>query len=64
MGDVLAGLIAALIAQGLNVDDALLLAVHLHGAAGDELAKQTAVGMTATEVTEKARWLLNKWHSN
>jgi len=64
MGDVLAGMIAALIAQGLNVDDALLLAVHLHGAAGDELAKQTAVGMTATEVTEKARWLLNKWHSN
>ena len=64
MGDVLAGMISALIAQGLNVDDALLLAVHLHGAAGDELAKQTAVGMTATEVTEKARWLLNKWHSN
>ena len=64
MGDVLAGMIAALIAQGLNTDDALLLAVHLHGAAGDELAKHTAIGMTATELTEKARWLLNKWHSN
>lgn len=64
MGDVLAGMIAALIAQGLNTDDALLLAVHLHGAAGDELAKHTAIGMTATELTDQARWLLNKWHSN
>lgn len=64
MGDVLAGIIAAFIAQGLNVDDALLLAVHLHGAAGDELAKQTTVGMTATEVTDQARRLLNQWHLN
>ncbi len=64
MGDVLAGMIAALLAQGLNADDALLLAVHLHGAAGDELAKQFAVGMTATELTDQARRLLNHWHLN
>ena len=64
MGDVLAGMIAAFIAQGLNTDDALLLAVHLHGAAGDELAKQCAVGMTASELTDQARLLLNKWQSN
>jgi hydroxyethylthiazole kinase-like uncharacterized protein yjeF len=62
MGDVLAGMIAAFIAQGMSADDALLLAVHLHGAAGDALAAQQAsIGMTATEVTEWARWLLNKW---
>ncbi len=62
MGDVLTGMVAALIAQGMNADDALLLAVHLHGAAGDELAKQQAtIGMTASEVTEWARWLLNQW---
>ncbi|HEX5362681.1 MAG TPA: NAD(P)H-hydrate dehydratase [Gallionella sp.] len=62
MGDVLTGMIAALIAQGMSADDALLLAVHLHGAAGDELAKQQAtIGMSATEVTEWARWLLNQW---
>jgi NAD(P)H-hydrate repair Nnr-like enzyme with NAD(P)H-hydrate dehydratase domain len=62
MGDVLAGMIAAFIAQGLSADDAMLLAVHLHGAAGDELAKQQAtLGMSATEVTEWARWLLNQW---
>jgi hydroxyethylthiazole kinase-like uncharacterized protein yjeF len=62
MGDVLTGMIAAFIAQGLNVDQALLLAVHLHGAAGDAIAKQkVTIGMTATEVTEWARWLLNQW---
>ncbi len=61
MGDVLSGMIGAFIAQGLSADEALLLAVHLHGAAGDELAKQQAtLGMSATEVTEWARWLLNQ----
>ncbi len=62
MGDVLTGMIAAFIAQGMSADDALLLAVHLHGAAGDALAQQRAsIGMTATEVAEWARWLLNQW---
>jgi ADP-dependent NAD(P)H-hydrate dehydratase / NAD(P)H-hydrate epimerase len=62
MGDVLTGMIAAFIAQGLTADNALLLAVHLHGAAGDALAEQHAsIGMSATEVTEWARWLLNQW---
>jgi len=54
--------VAAFLAQGMSADDALLLAVHLHGAAGDELAKQQAtIGMSTTEVTEWARWLLNQW---
>jgi ADP-dependent NAD(P)H-hydrate dehydratase / NAD(P)H-hydrate epimerase len=62
MGDVLTGMIAAFIAQGLSADDAMLSAVHLHGAAGDALAEQgITIGMTATEVTEWARWLLNQW---
>lgn len=62
MGDVLTGMVAAFIAQGMGADDALLLAVHLHGAAGDALAEQVAtIGMSATEVTEWARWLLNQW---
>lgn len=64
MGDVLTGMIAAFIAQGLSADDALLLAVHLHGAAGDEMAKcGITVGMTATELTGQARTLLNQWLS-
>jgi ADP-dependent NAD(P)H-hydrate dehydratase / NAD(P)H-hydrate epimerase len=61
MGDVLSGMIAAFIGQDLDTDEALLLAVYLHGAAGDELAQQNAtLGMSATEVTEWARWLLNR----
>lgn len=64
MGDVLSGIIAALMAQGLSADEAVLLGVHLHGAAGDALAQQQAtIGMSATEVTEWARWLLNQWAS-
>jgi len=62
MGDVLSGMIAAFIAQGMTADDALLLGVHLHGAAGDALAEQgITIGMTASDVTEWARWLLNGW---
>jgi hydroxyethylthiazole kinase-like uncharacterized protein yjeF len=65
MGDVLTGMIAALIAQGMTADNAMLLAVHLHGAAGDALAEQgITIGMTASDVTEWARWLLNQWISN
>jgi hydroxyethylthiazole kinase-like uncharacterized protein yjeF len=61
MGDVLSGMIAAFIAQGLTADEALLFAVYLHGAAGDALAQQQAtIGMSATELTEWARWLLNR----
>jgi hydroxyethylthiazole kinase-like uncharacterized protein yjeF len=64
MGDVLSGIIAAFIAQGLNTDDATLLAVCLHGAAGDALAKQgIAIGMTASELTDQTRRLLNQWRS-
>ena len=64
MGDVLTGMIAAFIAQGLDADHALLLAVHLHGAAGDALAQQgITVGMTASDVIEWARWLLNQWQN-
>lgn len=62
MGDVLSGMLAAFIAQGLDADHAMLLAVHLHGAAGDALAeKGITVGMTASEVTDWSRWLLNQW---
>lgn len=62
MGDVLTGMIAAFIAQGMSADDALQLAVHLHGAAGDALAEQHAgIGMTASELTDWARYLLNAW---
>ena len=63
MGDVLSGMIAALIAQRLTPQSALLLAVYLHGAAADALVEQGIgpIGLTATEVAEKARTLINRW---
>lgn len=62
-GDVLAGMIGALIAQGLSLDQALLLAVYLHGAAADHLLQQNhgPLGMTASEIITAARSLLNDW---
>jgi len=62
-GDVLCGIIGALIAQGLKPDDALLLAVYLHGAAADELFEENngPVGMTASEIMIAARLLMNRW---
>jgi NAD(P)H-hydrate epimerase len=50
-GDVLTGLIAALIGQGLPVADAAVAAVYLHGLAG-ELAAKGSVGLAASELAE------------
>ncbi|HMK14960.1 MAG TPA: NAD(P)H-hydrate dehydratase [Burkholderiales bacterium] len=62
MGDVLTGMIAALIAQGMNAGSAMLLAVYLHGAAADDLVARGIgpAGLTASEVTDAARNLLNQ----
>jgi len=61
MGDVLTGIIAAFIAQGTDVKQALLAAVHLHGAAADEVAATLGgpLGITASEVITAARASLN-----
>src|SRR5690606_9288872 len=50
-GDVLSGMTGALLAQGLTSENALLLAVYLHGAAADALLETLAgpIGMTASE---------------
>lgn len=62
-GDVLAGMVGALLCQGLDAEHALQLAVCLHGAAADSLADQGhgPVGLTASEVAVEARRLLNAW---
>ncbi len=62
-GDVLTGMLAALLAQGWEASTALLAAVHLHGAAADYCASQDIgpIGLTAGELIEPARRLLNAW---
>jgi len=62
-GDILSGITGALLAQGSAPEEALLLAVYLHGAAADALLEQLAgpVGMAASEIIPMARSLLNGW---
>jgi hydroxyethylthiazole kinase-like uncharacterized protein yjeF len=63
MGDVLAGMLGALLAQRFSGESALVLGVHLHGAAADALAASGVgpVGLTASELTDAARELWNRW---
>lgn len=57
MGDVLAGMIAALVAQGLSAEQAAVLGVWLHGQAGDDAVAAGCghIGLTASEVIHYAR---------
>jgi ADP-dependent NAD(P)H-hydrate dehydratase / NAD(P)H-hydrate epimerase len=63
MGDVLSGIVVALLAQRWDALCALLAAVHVHGAAGDELALSGngPNGLAAGELIDPARRLLNRW---
>lgn len=62
MGDVLSGIIAALLAQGASTRNALLAGVYLHGAAADDLVTAGAgpIGLTAGEVALAARQRINR----
>lgn len=63
MGDVLSGLIAALLAQGWPALQAAGAACHLHGAAADLLAAEGLgpVGLTPSETIPAARRVFNAW---
>jgi NAD(P)H-hydrate repair Nnr-like enzyme with NAD(P)H-hydrate dehydratase domain len=54
---------AALLAQGLTPAGALALAVHLHGAAADALARARGgpLGITASALAPAAARQLNRW---
>jgi len=52
-GDVLTGIIAAFLGQGLDLFQAAKYAVHLHGLAGDLAAKKkTQISMTASDIID------------
>ena len=59
MGDVLSGVIAALLAQGLAIGDATRLAVAVHAVAGDRVAEAGQRGLLATDTLPWIRRLLN-----
>jgi NAD(P)H-hydrate epimerase len=50
MGDVLTGVIGALICQGMSPLDASVAGVYLHGAAADRLYEKIGAGFIASEV--------------
>lgn len=61
-GDVLTGLIASLIAQGVKPQDAAKLGVYTHGLAADNLVKKGVgpLGLTASELLLEVRNVLNQ----
>lgn len=59
MGDVLTGVIAGLLAQKLDLAEAATLGVRLHGAAGDEAARDGERGLLATDLMRPLRRLVN-----
>ncbi|HZO03932.1 MAG TPA: NAD(P)H-hydrate dehydratase [Burkholderiales bacterium] len=65
MGDVLAGMLGALLAQRYSGESALVLGTHLHGAAADALVADRIgpVGLAASEVIDAARRVWNGWLS-
>jgi len=61
MGDALAGMLAALRAQGLSASDAARLAVALHAAAGEAAAqREGGRGVLALDLLPYARRLLEE----
>ena len=61
-GDVLAGILGALLAQGIDAPEAMRIGVCLHGAAADLLVARNVgpLGVTASEVIDAARALVNE----
>ena len=61
-GDVLAGILGALLAQGIDAAQALRLGVCLHGAAADMLVARGVgpLGVAASELIDAARELVNE----
>ena len=54
MGDVLAGIVAGFLAQGLPPEDAVRMGVYLHGRTGDRVADQRGgVGLIASDLVDE-----------
>jgi NAD(P)H-hydrate epimerase len=59
MGDVLTGVVAALLGQGLDACDAACVGVALHARAGDLAAGSAPRGLLASDLFEPLRQLVN-----
>ncbi len=61
MGDVLSGMIASLICQGLSCHDATCSAVYLHGLSADSLFETAGQGFSATDLANNVPSQLNQF---
>jgi len=59
MGDVLTGVIAALLGQGLSIGDAARIGVHVHALAGDRAAAAGERGLLASDLIAELRSVVN-----
>ncbi len=61
-GDMLAGMIASLLAQGMSPESAAVCGVYLHGAVGDLAARETSKrGMTPSDMVSALPKLLSEY---
>jgi NAD(P)H-hydrate epimerase len=60
MGDVLTGVAAAMLSQGLNMETAALSAVFIHASAGDRAARAGERGMLASDLIGELRGQVNQ----
>jgi NAD(P)H-hydrate epimerase len=59
MGDLLTGIIAALLAQGLGLEDAAAVGVAAHAQAGDRAAESGERGLMASDLLTNLRRVIN-----
>ena len=59
MGDVLTGVVAAMLAQGLDPETAAAVAVEAHGRAGDRAAVAGQRGLLASDLMAELRAVIN-----
>jgi NAD(P)H-hydrate epimerase len=59
MGDVLTGVIAALLAQGMPFESAAAFGVEIHARAGDRAAQSGQRGLIASDVLQELKSLVN-----
>ncbi|MDP3559617.1 MAG: NAD(P)H-hydrate dehydratase [Legionellaceae bacterium] len=60
MGDILTGVIAGLLGQGLSLKNAAALGILLHAMAGDQAAGETPRGLIASDLFPFLRQLVNR----
>ena len=63
MGDVLAGMIGGLLAQGMEPEKAAVMGVYIHGLAGEAAARQYGeYSVLAADLIESIGSIMKKYH--